>query len=355
METQFITLKRGEHKFKSYLEGSFSEKWRALPEQSLNISTAREQVTFRLERVEDLNRPSWFFLLFKLFRLEWLSLTFGPAFATLAYLYKSGMEISPVSTGIGLSAIFLFHAGVFALNDYRDHIRGVDRLQINGGSQIIQRGWMAAHQVKKIGLSLVATASLLGSYLVLQQPFFLILVGAFILLAVLGYSYFGKGLKYLGFGEFVAFFSFGPLLTYGVARSISHFHSPEVLGLGFGFGYLAALIFYSKQIENMASDSQLGLRSFALWLGFDRAKKLFEWLLIFTPFVFIFTIAFVVRGVFSYFLILPFCYFVFKFYMKFHLITSVYSSGAEELRFKLGDIHVLYSTLILLSVWTEVS
>ena len=162
----------------------------------------------------------------------------------------------------------------------------------------------------------------------------------------MGYSFYGQGLKYLGFGEFIAFFCFGPLLTYGFSRAASHYHSIDILVLGVGFGFLAAMILLARQMENIASDSKLGVKSLAVRLGFDRAKKLIEMTLLLSPLVLLFTLIFVIKGSIAYFALLPFSYFAIKLYFNFRGVSSSFSSGVEGLRLRVADLHVIYSTLV---------
>ena len=172
MSLQFVTIKKTDRTFKSYLEGSFSQDYRALPEQSLNVNTSREQVTFRLRKTTEIKRPHLLVLLFKLFRIDWLSLNLGPVLATYSFLAVNNISINHVSAGIAVLAVILFHSAVFAINDYKDHVTGVDRVQLTGGSQVIQKGWIAAYNVRKLGIVLFLLGSFLGGYLILQQPFF---------------------------------------------------------------------------------------------------------------------------------------------------------------------------------------
>jgi hypothetical protein len=151
VESQYVTLKKSDDNFFSYLEGSFSKELRAIPEQSLNVNTSREQVTFKLKRVKEIKKPPFVFLLYKLFRGEWLSLSLGPILVTYAYLYQQNISIDHYSAIQALITVIFFHAGIFALNDYRDYVSGIDRLQINRGSQVIYKGWLSAQEVKKIG------------------------------------------------------------------------------------------------------------------------------------------------------------------------------------------------------------
>jgi 1,4-dihydroxy-2-naphthoate octaprenyltransferase len=319
--------------------------------QNFNVNSSREQITFRLKKVHDINKPNWLVLGFKLFRLEWLSLSLGPILATYAYLFKEELSLSHLNGGLAMISVLLLHAGIFSLNDYRDHISGIDRIQKNGGSQILQLGWLAAHQVKKIGLIIFTFGTTIGTLLVMQQPFYLILVALFLIFSVLFLSYLGQGLKYMGFGEIIAFLSFGPFMTYGFSRAVSLFHSNEILWLGLGFGFHSAIIFFAKQFENMTTDSQLGVKSMALRLGFDNSKKLLTFCLMALPLVYLTTVYFLVNNKMSLFLVIPYSYFLIRLALSLKSVRSTYSSGIEDLRFKIADIHILYSTFILLAIW----
>jgi 1,4-dihydroxy-2-naphthoate octaprenyltransferase len=172
----------------------------------------------------------------------------------------------------------------------------------------------------------------------------------FIAAAVLGYSYYGKGLKYLGFGEIIAFFSFGPMLTYGFSRAAGFYHSKEVIFLGFGFGILATLTIFSRQLENIVDDSLMGIKTLSVKIGFDKSKKLFEFILFVLPLIYFITIYFLIKSRLALLTLIPFSYFVFKQYLLFQTVNSSYSSGIVGLRHRIADLHILYSTLLLLSL-----
>ena len=57
---RLVTLTKANSEFESYLLGSFSRTERAIPVQSLNISTGAEQVTFEIVAIEEIQVPKLF-------------------------------------------------------------------------------------------------------------------------------------------------------------------------------------------------------------------------------------------------------------------------------------------------------
>lgn len=349
----YVTLKKQDKNFTKYLEGSFSNKYRAVPEQSLNINTVKEQVTFRILPIESVERPNIFVLLFLLFRLDWISLSLGPILATYSFLYNQDIKIFHKDAFLAILSVVLFHSSIFALNDYRDHINGVDRVNFSGGSQVIQQGWLSAHFVKKLGLILFAFAATIGMFLIFKQPIYLVAVGLFVAFSAFGSSFLGRGLKALGFGEFVSFFGFGLMLTYGFSRAAAQSHSWQVLFLGIPLGHLAAVSLQARKLENIMSDAQNGVKNLATRLGFDRAKLLLQYQFIISPTLFALTLVALSTSVKSYFLIVPFSYFSFKLFRSLSKTNSSFSSSLDHFKLRVLDLHVLLSTLLLIAFWIK--
>ncbi len=351
----FVTLRKDEPGFSSYLDGSFSKSERAIPTNNLNVNTTKEEVTFKLVPVEDIELPRWPTLLFRLFRFEWLSLTMGPAIATVSYLgsHQSNFVWSEdwLNVMVAFLGVFLLHCSVFALNDYKDYVTGFDRINQSGGSQVIRKGWMTAKNVRRFGFVCFALGSLLGALLVFQQPFYLIVVGAFTLIAVGAFSFWGGGLKTQGFAEIFAFFSFGPMMTYGMSRVASHFHSPEVIILGIGFGFLAALVLQARQLENLLSDAQKGLRTTAVKLGFDRSKKLIQIQVSVLPLLFLVTSFICHLPFLAWAMVIPLTYFCVRIYLNLSQASSSLSSATADIKLQLSDLHIIYSTFIAFGFW----
>jgi len=57
--SELLTLSKSDPRFHSYIEGTFSKEYRALPIQSLNVNTEAEQVTFRIFPMKEVEQPLW--------------------------------------------------------------------------------------------------------------------------------------------------------------------------------------------------------------------------------------------------------------------------------------------------------
>ncbi|MCB0393107.1 MAG: prenyltransferase [Bdellovibrionales bacterium] len=355
MSPEFVTVKKSDSQFLKYLDGSFSKEHRAIPEQSLNINTSREQITFRVMPKSAILTPNLFVMLIRLFRLEWLSLSVGPVLVTYSYLFHKGFEIDHLNSVLSLLAILLFHGGVFALNDYKDHIQGVDRINFKGGSQVIQKGWLSAQTVQRLGIMLCGFGAVIGAFFVIQQPFFLISAALFLAVSVMAYSFWGNGLKTLGFGEMISFFCFGPLLTYGFSRVSVMDHTWQVVALGIPFGHLAALSLQVRHLENLMSDDQFRVTTLGVRLGFDRYKRVIQYQFLFSIPLFLMGLYLSSVSWINFLLVIPYAYFCIKYFRIIGGSRSTFSSELDGLREKMSELHVLLSTLLLVSFWLDFS
>jgi len=348
---EFVTVLKKDKKFDSYLDGSFSKTKRAILQKSFYVNTDKEKATFLLFSKESIKWPNFLILLVKLFRVEWLSLSFGPALACLSLLLVKGESVPMLFFVLSMASLFCFHAAVFALNDYKDHMAGSDRINSLGGSQVIQSGWLTASFVKKLGAIMFSLGALLGAYVLFNQSWLFIGIITAVTILVLMYSYAGPNLKYIGFGEALAFLCFGPLIVFGVSTVLGNAMGLNEYLLSFLFGHLSFLIMQSRQIENIISDSRSGAKSLVTLMGFDSAKKsivlqiALNWLF-FGLFLFMLSPSKV-----AYVLLLPYGFYSFQIAKSVFSAQSPLSSDLKNLRYKMVDLHVLLSTFVFISFW----
>jgi 1,4-dihydroxy-2-naphthoate octaprenyltransferase len=268
------TLSRQDPDFLPYLDGTFSRTHRALPTRSLNVATSREEVTFEIVPVSEIERPSTLAVAWRALRPSSLVLSLGPLLITWLYAWSRGFAFD---FRLALSAVFgvlFFHIGMNLLDDYFDHRRGRDRVNPRAGSRAIQNGWVRARTMRDVGLLAIVVAILCGLPLVLQSPRFLLIIALTTLSLGLGFSSENVRLKYRGCGEIATFLLAGPLLTAGFSWATSGRMSWEFAVLGCAFGFTAVIYYHLKNIENIMVDSQANVRTLATRLGFDAAKKL---------------------------------------------------------------------------------
>jgi 1,4-dihydroxy-2-naphthoate octaprenyltransferase len=273
VSVRWKTFARTEREFLTHLDGSFSSEYRAIPMRSLNVNTSREQVTFEIRSVSEIQSPSWPLVWLKLFRPQTLTLSVGPILVALAYIVQSGI---PYNRSIALTSALgalLFHGSLNLLNDYYDHLKGRDRLNIKAGSRAIQKGWVRALDVKRFGFAMLALAILLGLPAIWEHLSLLLILAVLALLAGLEFSSQSLGLKYRGWAEPIVFLLTGPLLTLGFAWAITGEFLTSMIYLGVVFGIATLIVFHLSNLEEIMVDSQAGVKTLAVRLGFDRSQR----------------------------------------------------------------------------------
>ena len=200
-----------------------------------------------------------------------------------------GLDLDPLAVPFSvdlaittLLGTILFHGALNYLNDYFDHVKGEDRVSPNGGSRAIQKGWVRAVTVKRVGFVLLSVAVALGLPALILHPSLVILIAIMALIAGVEFSSKQLGLKHRGYGEILLFLLSGPLVSVGFSWAVAPLATPvnwgPIILIGSVFGVATVYVYHLKNIEDIFIDSQSGVRTLAVSQGFDRAKK-FLWVL----------------------------------------------------------------------------
>jgi 1,4-dihydroxy-2-naphthoate octaprenyltransferase len=272
---RFVTLHRDHKDYISYLNGTFSRLEIAVPVRGFDVDVHRDKITFLVRPRKPLALGDFLIAALRLMRLELFPLTGFPMVAVAIYLHSSQWSIS---LWLAFFSLMFLHGGVFAFNDYVDHVKGRDQLGGRGTSpRILQTGvWPAQWALRWSGLQFVIASALAAPFLILQP----ILIGvgiAALALGVFGYTLAQRGWLRIFVGGTSAFVAFGPLLILGSILLLSPGSlvlSPLFLGLSIWYGWVASFFLRLRQFATMMVDAQAGIKTFATWLGFDRAKVL---------------------------------------------------------------------------------
>lgn len=313
MSFRFITVRRTDPDFESYITGAFSQSERAIPMGSLNIRSKSNFVTFKIVSSEVDEKPSRVRVVWEGLRPRLLTITLAPAALTLMILARQQFAIDILMASLSLLGLLFLHLSVFLLNDYFDHVRGRDQINRSRGSRIIQKGWATAKAVKFWGFFNLTVGILLGLPALLQKPLVVGGIGGLALMIILGYSRLNQGLRESGVGEVLVSFCLGPLLVAGVSLTASDRVSVSALAMGIVFGWMSSLIFQLKNLEEMVTTYQNRGSTLIQRLGFDGGKRFIRWQLFFLPPVSILIFQFVPLGILLSFCSIPLfftCYFI---------------------------------------------
>lgn len=279
--SQLITLKKNDAQFLQYLRGTFADDKRALPVQSLNVDSENEQIVFRVVDQKEIVQPSFLKKWAAVLRLRSIPMVGIPL---LWILVKNLLDETAANSWIGVSAglgIVSCFVGVNLLQDYIDHMKGLDRVLSNAGHQAIQKGWVAAWTVQWWAWGYLVLGLLLGlPALITRDP--LIWVAAIAVSGGLGLVKAKKGLKLTRWSEFFAFFLLGPLLTLGFQLALGGSFDLEVIYIGVLAGWFAAFQLHIKNFCYYFENTQISYQSSISSLGFDTAKVfLLIWWMVF--------------------------------------------------------------------------
>jgi 1,4-dihydroxy-2-naphthoate octaprenyltransferase len=270
MSTEFITLTHDDPEFESYLLGTFSKTARALPVETYHAQTYRERVTFRIVPIEQLAAPPWWKIYFFSCRPELAPLVLGPTMAAWLNHRDSLSDWARWPSWLALAGIFFLNTAAFLYNDVQDHVHGRDRLNRRRGSQVIQKGWVSAAEMKKWSLVNLLLAIGFGVPAFLNAPLQLTAVCA---LALLSLSVLMRnwGTRW-GLCDLASVLLFGPLLTSGVALASFGEASWRDGFLGLALGATALWVFQVRQFEDLFRAKPESFRTFLGHLNFDRAR-----------------------------------------------------------------------------------
>ena len=172
-----------------------------------------------------------------------------------------------------LALIVLIQVGAHLVNDYYDHIRGIDTGNPLGPGGLIQQAMINPSRILSPGLIALGLGTIVGIFVaVLSGPLFLVflLIGA---LVAYFYSASSRALSSSVFGELVSFCIFGPLLVLASYIVQTGQINGSALIYSLPLGLLATATILSNDMRDIESDSQAGKHTLAHALGlrFSRA------------------------------------------------------------------------------------
>ncbi len=184
--------------------------------------------------------------------------------------FAVAVATGPFSIGLlaaTLVASVAIHAGTNLINDYYDHVRGVDTPDSIGPSGVIQRGWLTPQAVRTGALVLFACSALAGIWLITVRGWVILLLGAFSVAA--GYAYTGGPLPlgYLGWGDLVVFLFMGIVTTVGTYFVQTGSISAAVVWAAVPVAALVDAILVVNNLRDLEGDRAQGKRTLAVAIG----------------------------------------------------------------------------------------
>ncbi len=164
------------------------------------------------------------------------------------------------------------HATNNLINDFTDHVKGVDRdnyFRSQYGPQPLEHGLMTRGQLLAYIAVTGAIALAAGLYLVAvrgEATLALLAIGAFF---VLFYTW---PLKYIGMGEVAVILVWGPLMVGGGYYVVTGTVSADVILASLPCALAATTVLFGKHTDKLEADREKGIRTMPVLLGEKRAR-----------------------------------------------------------------------------------
>ena len=167
----------------------------------------------------------------------------------------------------------LLHAGANMINDYMDHLRGTDAVNVEfvrpftGGSRMIQEGLLTPRQILTASVLCLALGSVVGLYLASVRGWVILLIGAVGIFSAVFYVTPGFSLSAIGVGELFIGLNFGVLMTLGAHTVQTGRFSWEPVLASLPVALLIAAVLYINEFQDAAADGAVGRRHLVVRLG----------------------------------------------------------------------------------------
>ncbi|MHB8575190.1 MAG: 1,4-dihydroxy-2-naphthoate octaprenyltransferase [Dehalococcoidia bacterium] len=191
---------------------------------------------------------------------------------TLAAADGKHGRFNPLYFLLALAGSVLIQMGTNLVNDYYDHVKGVDGPTSLGPSHVIQTGLMRPVEVLWLGIACFAAGAACGLVLVAFVGLPLLWLGLASVAA--GFFYTGApiSLAYVALGELTVFFFMGPAIVMG-AFFVQTGHwgwTPFVVSLPIAF--LVTAILHANNLRDIDDDRRHGKRTLATIIGRNPAN-----------------------------------------------------------------------------------
>ena len=186
----------------------------------------------------------------------------------------------PLRFLVMLAAVTLLQVGAHLVNDYYDHIRGIDTSNPLGPGGLIQQALIKPSRVLSLGLIALGLGTALGILVAVSANLLFLVCLLIGVLSAYFYTATSRALSSLALGELISFLIFGPLLVLAAYIVQTGQVNRIVLLYSLPLGLLAAAAILSNDMRDLESDSQAGKHTLAYILGVKLSRVLYVLLLL---------------------------------------------------------------------------
>ena len=207
---------------------------------------------------------------FKVWILAVRPKTLGAALAPILIGTAMAFAEGKGHTGAALAALLgalLIQIGTNFSNDYFDFIKGADTKERLGPMRATQAGLVTPEAMFRNFILVFGLAFLVGIYLVYRGGWPIVIIGILSIASGILYTGGPMPLGYMGLGDLLVLFFFGPVAVGGTFYVQSLEISEVVILAGFGPGLLATALLAVNNLRDEPTDKKVGKRTLAVSIG----------------------------------------------------------------------------------------
>jgi len=272
--SQFITLKKKDSDFASYLLGTFSKTQLAMPMTTMNLDSPEETVTFEIVDKSSIKKPSALHIFFSLIKFQNLFLILLPLFYVLIKNYVDNRFRDPGTCLIASVGMLFIFAALNIRNDVNDHMSGYDRVNIAFNPKPINKGWITAAQASSLSWLLTLIAMAISIPVMLRQPEEARVIAVVTALVFAGGLLSKNSYKNQHWGEVIFFILAGPGVVSGYQVALGAGVDTESLAFGILWAWGIQFLVHLNNFNHILTSSQAGIKNTMTNAGFNKAKKM---------------------------------------------------------------------------------
>lgn len=206
-----------------------------------------------------------------IFRLHTLSASYIPViFGTMYAHYRKEVFDVKLFAAMLISSV-LIQMATNLFNDFFDYRRGIDNKESVGKSTALITGDVSPGLIITLALAFVASAGLLGLYIIIRTSLVIAIIGGISILAGFMYSAGPKPISGTPFGEIFAGFFMGTVII-GISYFIqTGFYGTDIFFVSLPFALLIGAILTANNIRDIEEDTEGGRKTLAILLGKEKA------------------------------------------------------------------------------------
>jgi len=196
-----------------------------------------------------------------------LFITVVPVVMGIVLAYSDGIEHWP-SAFMALAGGLLIHIGTNLTNDYCDLQKGADHVDDEMKmTRVIPLGAINPETLKKASIISFLLAVIPCIYLIQRAGWPIVIIALLSMLSGIFYTAGKKPLGYLGFGDLLVIFFFGPIAVSGTYYVQSFEINTSVILAGIAPGLLSVAILVVNNIRDIDRDRSVGKKTLAVRFG----------------------------------------------------------------------------------------